>query len=272
MSHFSVMVIGDDVHKALAPFHEFECTGEDNEFVQNLDETDNLNLEEGTTVMDYVMSENIPLLGHLPEVFEGEAKFNFAMPNEAGELRVYRRTNPNAKWDWWQEGGRWGNMLLLKSGNKADFAFKGDIDIEGMRKEATDEAASLYDEVMAVVGNLDDFTSWEILREKYPEVEEAREVYHAQRAVVAKKDSALSPFLELEKFQVSREQFLTDASNRALQTFAFVKDGQWNERGDMGWFGMVADEKDPNDWEQQFATMFDALPDDTPITIVDCHI
>jgi len=36
MSHFTVLVIGDDVERALAPFHEFECTGHDDEFVQDL--------------------------------------------------------------------------------------------------------------------------------------------------------------------------------------------------------------------------------------------
>ena len=37
MSHFTVMVVGDDVDYQLAPFHEFECTGVDDEFVQNID-------------------------------------------------------------------------------------------------------------------------------------------------------------------------------------------------------------------------------------------
>lgn len=40
MSHFDVLVIGEDVEKQLAPFHEFECTGVNDEFVQNIDITD----------------------------------------------------------------------------------------------------------------------------------------------------------------------------------------------------------------------------------------
>lgn len=49
MSHFSVMVrvpaktpasyIEKAVAKMLQPFHEFECTGVDDEYVQNIDET-----------------------------------------------------------------------------------------------------------------------------------------------------------------------------------------------------------------------------------------
>jgi hypothetical protein len=35
MSHFTVMVIGDNVDEQMAPYHEFECTGDDNEYVQD---------------------------------------------------------------------------------------------------------------------------------------------------------------------------------------------------------------------------------------------
>jgi hypothetical protein len=33
MSHFSVMVIGENVEEQLAPYHEFECTGVDNDIL-----------------------------------------------------------------------------------------------------------------------------------------------------------------------------------------------------------------------------------------------
>lgn len=42
MSHFSVLVIGEDHEALLRPFHEFECTGTDDEFVQDIDKTDEL--------------------------------------------------------------------------------------------------------------------------------------------------------------------------------------------------------------------------------------
>ncbi len=40
MSHFSVLVLGDDHEFQLVPFHEFECTGEDDEFVLDVDKTE----------------------------------------------------------------------------------------------------------------------------------------------------------------------------------------------------------------------------------------
>src|ERR1700694_4103533 len=37
MSHFTVLVIGEDPEVQLAPFHEFECTGTNDEYVQDID-------------------------------------------------------------------------------------------------------------------------------------------------------------------------------------------------------------------------------------------
>ncbi len=42
MSHFSVLVIGDDPETQLAPFHEFECTGVDDQYIHDIDITDRL--------------------------------------------------------------------------------------------------------------------------------------------------------------------------------------------------------------------------------------
>jgi hypothetical protein len=40
VSHFTVLVIGDDVEESLAPYHEFECTGRDDGFVKDIDITE----------------------------------------------------------------------------------------------------------------------------------------------------------------------------------------------------------------------------------------
>jgi hypothetical protein len=40
MSHFRVLVIGDDYEKQLAPYHQFECTGRDDKYVQDIDVLD----------------------------------------------------------------------------------------------------------------------------------------------------------------------------------------------------------------------------------------
>lgn len=54
--------------------------------------------------------------------------------------------------------------------------------------------------------------------------------------------------------------------------FAVLKDGEWYERGRMGWWGAVADEQDRDDWAKRVNGLVDDLPDDTLFTIVDVHI
>ena len=60
--------------------------------------------------------------------------------------------------------------------------------------------------------------------------------------------------------------------NDALTTYAVLKDGKWYERGQMGWFGISSNEKDPEEWSSNFYKLIDSLPEDTRLTIVDCHI
>ena len=62
MSHFTVSVITSErptdavLTKALAPFHEFECTGLDNEYVQDIDETQEMR-DEYAKHEDYVFTD-----------------------------------------------------------------------------------------------------------------------------------------------------------------------------------------------------------------------
>lgn len=45
MSHFAVMVIGPNVDEQLAPYHQFECTGTVNQYVVNIDRTEEIKEE-----------------------------------------------------------------------------------------------------------------------------------------------------------------------------------------------------------------------------------
>lgn len=67
-----------------------------------------------------------------------------------------------------------------------------------------------------------------------------------------------------------RDEFIKLATDRAITTFALLKDGVWYEKGKMGWWATVSDEK--MDWNYQFTKLFNELDDDVRVTIVDCHI
>jgi len=57
-----------------------------------------------------------------------------------------------------------------------------------------------------------------------------------------------------------------------LKTFAILKDGKWYERGKMGWWGIVHDEKEEEQWDTELKKLIQEIPDDTLISIFDCHI
>lgn len=52
MSHFTVWVVGDNVEEQLQPFHEFECTGEADQYVVDVDETEKLRASYKETTLD----------------------------------------------------------------------------------------------------------------------------------------------------------------------------------------------------------------------------
>jgi hypothetical protein len=53
--------------------------------------------------------------------------------------------------------------------------------------------------------------------------------------------------------------------------FAFVdQNGDWHEKGEMGWWALVDNEKEENDWEEEFKNAIDNY--NGYVTLVDCHI
>lgn len=56
-------------------------------------------------------------------------------------------TNPNAKWDWFEVGGRWSGRLRLKNGERADSALLCDIDTS-FNMEAYKDALAYWDNSM----------------------------------------------------------------------------------------------------------------------------
>lgn len=359
MSHFSVVVIGEDPEAQLAPYHEFECAGKNDQYVVEVDRTEEarkeyakhtctrLKLKDGTLVdffddkgkwvpeysqpvpdsrlsgirgeRTYLVPEGCEKVevpaptvmtfaqfctywyGHesVTEGTEidtdGEQKFGYTLVDAAGDvIKTVKRTNPNAHWDWYSVGGRWLGFFKLKAGatgelgtpgvfdntadaGTADVLRKGDIDWEGMRDEAGAEAGAHYDKVREVAGDVTGFEPWQAfyarVEAKEIDIEEARKLYAAQPQVQRLNKERIISYLDsLSNYLCTREEYVQKARNRAGVPFAVVKNGVWYEKGSMGWWGSVSDEKDPEAWQKEFAQLMDGLPDDTILTVVDCHI
>jgi hypothetical protein len=58
-----------------------------------------------------------------------------------------------------------------------------------------------------------------------------------------------------------------------LPTYAVLAEGVWREPGRVGWFGSSdATDTSRAEFDDWYARLWDALPDETPLTLVDCHI
>jgi hypothetical protein len=74
-------------------------------------------------------------------------------------------------------------------------------------------------------------------------------------------------WLELDNYQ-----YIENAKNNSFVTFALVKDSKWYERGEMGWLGCVSKEMNKKEWNNKFCSLLLDLPDETLISLYDCHI
>ena len=55
--------------------------------------------------------------------------------------------------------------------------------------------------------------------------------------------------------------------------FCFVdEDGEWHEKGEMGWFAVVKDESPEEEWIKEFREYIDSVDEDCLVTVVDFHI
>jgi hypothetical protein len=226
-------------------------------------------------------------------------KYGYALLDIRGDVvKVVKRTNPNKKWDWYQIGGRWTGFFKLKvhamagalgiasllcvmeleykapGADRADQCFIGDVDVEGMRSEAGTKAAETYDKFHLIADPHPLIVPWSEIRERHgDDIEAARKEYHAQPGVKAlNATKEFSWDCDPSDYAVSREVFIQKARDRAFTTFAVVKDGQWYEKGSMGWWGMVSGEQDQQEWNAHFNSLIDGLPASTLVTLVDCHI
>ncbi len=296
MSHFGVLVIGNDIEKQLAPYHEFESTGRNDQFVQDVDITDQvLALMTGETPLP--LNEALNRHGLADKVVANESevnkigdecehKYGYAIVRDGELVKAVDRTNPRNTWDWWMVGG-----LKLKPGaqgtlgergfmgfcasdgaGRADIATVGAVDFAGMRDDAGVVAAAEWDKAFAARQGAD-WVCWVHMRDVIHggDIDAARAAYDEQPAVRAMRKVFDHPFHDLDRYAASRGDFVQCARDSATVLYAIVADGRWAAKGD-GWFGMSTDRASQEDWNLKVNTMLDALPEDTLLTVVDCHI
>jgi hypothetical protein len=157
-------------------------------------------------------------------------------------------------------------------------ALKRDVDFDTPRKEAEKYAATQYDVIYPLIK---DTTVNEPWGEKFWKVEGGREKYFEQPRVKLRNELEIEygkTFPEyfgfsssVDEYAVSREEFIKKAGNAAGRTFALLHEGKWYAKGDMGWFGVVNNETEEEQWSRVYWDIINSLPDDTRLTVIDCH-
>lgn len=278
MSHFSVCVVTktgseDELKEALQPFHEYECTGTEDQYVQTIEITaESLSeaKDAGLSLLEYLAEDEVKI------VKKGSSVPDESMwaEVEGSEIKVYRKTNPNAKWDWWMVGGRWSNTLIATDESGCDAASKRSIDLPRMIQSWKSEELNLWTQFdLLTSAHKSAYKPWECflarVESKEIDINRARAEYHAQPLRKALQGSDFAFYDDISRYLLPLDECLDRRTNKAL-SFAFLRDGAWSGRGRMGWFACVSDEKD--DWDAEFWKRFADVPDDYWVTIVDCHI
>ena len=155
---------------------------------------------------------------------------------------IYSTYNPQSKWDWWYEGGRWCDMLNA-NGEPVDSGRFGDLTFP-VDEEAYQEALRFWDVAIdhKMAGDGEEYQLF-YKEEYYREYYGDRETYARQMA-----------------------QFSTYA--------VLTPDGEWHAPGEMGWFGCSSESgEESRDWYDHYKERFlDTADPDWILTIIDCHI
>ena len=177
--------------------------------------------------------------------------------------------NPNAKWDWWVIGGRWGGSLTVKADCKdcetveeiqnAVININGEkykkVDIARIKDLEFPQKEKLYKEALRF---------WEMKVEgKEPKTAKEKEDL---KFCFYNNNYFINRYGDKETYAECESTF---------HTYAVVtKDGKWHAEGEMGWFGMDTTEKETKvGYIKNYKNIvIDSAEDDDYITIVDCHI
>lgn len=312
MSHYTVLVIGENPEEMLEPYNEHtqvpeyitsEVTDEEKmrflEFYKDKENTKNL--KKGQSHKDIRV-----FIDEFPKYYQkygNDWNGNRWRPDSNGVWQEYSTYNPKSKWDWYALGGRWKGMLKLKAGAEGtqgepgafgnsspegwvDQAYKGDIDWQGMRMIEKIKAIERYDKFEEETEKppTADFVSqkykwWEddaYPNEKHPS--SPKKDYDTFEDMLMKtwREKCASTTGIISIFHSgnipSREEYV--AKMQDFSTYAVLDEKGWHESGRMGWWGIshASDEEQKKFQEGFFEKWIEPLDDDVLISVYDCHI
>lgn len=280
MSHYTVAVITDKLNKIgemLAPYSE------NMEVEPYVDETKEAIINSAKERKERVLQRKEK--GEELDKYDIEY-LNANTDEELYKLQIYEDEsydkngnhlttyNPNSKWDWYEIGGRWNKILLVKEevkdieegtpswGNldsinkKAPEGFKWvtGAKIKDIEFEKAIEFNNTYNKSIRF---------WELYVEgQEPQNEEEKEMIKWE---IYKKEYYIERYETKENYA---------KINSIFTTWALLDEKGWHEKGEMGWFAMANDTKDSELLfiEKFTETIQKPENQDKYLVIVDSHI
>ncbi len=259
MSHFVVLVTNTDeepLDSQLEPFYE---QGDEDDYFMKKEYFVENNVESVNSWLDKEI-EDINSILNSPKIKESPKKYwrkNLKKIERIKELKtlrgkinaihkyygggidkdgLYWLNNPNAKWDWWVEGGRWDGWLVKKNGERCNRCLVKEVDFEGMKRAEIEDHSKYYDK----------------------EITEAKE-------------QKREPFFWGFEDTPTKEEWMAKFKPW-ICPYAVLHEGEWMEKGEMGWWGIDNPHCADEEWDEKFQEFIKELDPETEIAIVDCHI
>ena len=244
MSHFTVLVVDTNNERSVDEWMEPFYEGLEKDRISDWGVQDTLKYLKDHNVdfpYDYVNETN------LEEYLAIVKNEGFDISEHDNEGNLYYFGNKDAKWDWYEIGGRWSGMLKKLDGTRCDECEVKDLDLS-LDTKAYNEAKRF----------------WEVVVDKQPltDVERPSDFF-----TMYKPEYYTEMYSDRDNFAKSQASF---------NTFAMLLDGEWHEQGKMCWFAMSDTTKESlenfnNFMDKTLRELKKTNPHAT-VTLVDCHI
>ena len=226
--------------------------------------------------LDYPLQKQYPNLEAYMKDYCG-----YRYDAEEGAYGYYH--NPNAEWDWYQVGGRWPYRFLVKEDCTSALPRERSVLMDGQYVRPAPVGYRW------VSGARKSDVQWELM--KRLELKAAFAAYKAYKHWFREGaiPSDAPPFLRLTEDGIIdwgtmiywKDDTLERYLNRKglsrrdqypYSTYAMLGDQGWESFGDIGWFGISANNMEEREWQDKIQAFLAGLPDETFLVSVDCHI
>lgn len=237
----------------------------------------------------------------LVSIYEAGLSNILIADENTGEFKAVKRVLHRGKWDWFVVGGRWSGALKIKQGMEApkrairyevgtkataesyNALPKGHIDIERMEQEytSTEVFKKEKEDILKMRELIKDmsFTPLQEFLEKeggdrdFPSLRNEYKEQPAVKAIMEHFPNETFKITHYERYlKIPDESLESVLRGNAWRPFAVLRNSQWYEKGEMGWFGASKDRVSLDEWDAFCRDLLKEASDDEMVTVVDCHI